>query len=40
MQVLNERYAEEHMVGILAFLEMDAKVADTQKISKLVQAAS
>ena len=38
MQVLNERYAEEHMVGILAFLEMDAKVADTQKISKLVCA--
>ena len=36
MQVLNERYAEEHMTGILAFLEMDAKVADTQKISKLV----
>lgn len=36
MQVLNERYAEEHMTGILAFLEMDSKVADTQKISKLV----
>lgn len=40
MQVLNERYAEEHMTGILAFLEMDAKVADTQKISKLVMANS
>lgn len=39
MQVLNERYAEEHMTGILAFLEMDSKVADTQKISKLVCAA-
>ena len=38
MQVLQERYAEEHMLGILAFLEMDAKVADTQKISKLVCA--
>ena len=38
MQILNERYAEEHMIGILAFLEMDAKVADTQKISKLVCA--
>ena len=36
MQVLNERYAEEHMVGILAFVEMDSKVADAQKISKLV----
>ena len=38
MQVLRERYAEEHMIGILAFLEMDSKVADTQKISKLVCA--
>lgn len=40
MQVLNERYAEEHMLGILAFLEMDSKVADTQKISQLVCAGS
>lgn len=38
MRLLEERYAEEHMLGILAFLEMDAKVADTQKISKLVCA--
>ena len=38
MQVLNERYAEEHLTGILAFIEWDAKVADTQKISKLVMA--
>ena len=36
MQVLTERYAEEHLLGILAFVEWDAKVADTQKISKLV----
>lgn len=35
MQVLNERYAEEHMTGVLAFVEMDSKVADAQKISKL-----
>lgn len=40
MQILRERYAEEHMIGILAFLEMDSKVADTQKISKLVCAGS
>ena len=40
MQVLNERYAEEHMTGILAFVEMDSKVADTQKISKLVMSGS
>ena len=38
MQILRERYAVEHMTGILAFMEFDAKVADTQKISKLVVA--
>ena len=36
MQVLNERYAEEHMTGILAFIEFDADVQDTQKLAKLV----
>lgn len=36
MQVLRERYAVEHQTGILAFMEWDAKVADTQKISALV----
>lgn len=35
MQVLNERYAEEHMTGILAFIEFDSKVQDTQKLAKL-----
>lgn len=39
MQVLQERYAEEHLLGILAFVEWDAKVADTQKLAKLVMAA-
>lgn len=36
MMVLRERYAVEHQTGVLAFVELDAKVADTQKISKLV----
>ena len=40
MQVLQERYAEEHMLGILAFVEWDAKVADTQKLAKLVMASA
>ena len=35
MQVLNEKYAEEHMTGILAFIEFDSKVQDTQKLAKL-----
>lgn len=40
MQVLQERYAEEHLLGILAFVEWDAKVADTQKLAKLVMKGS
>ena len=38
MQVLQEKYAEEHMTGILAFVELDAKVQDTQKLAKLTIA--
>ena len=38
MQVLNEKYAEEHMTGIVSFIEFDADVQDTQKIAKLVMA--
>lgn len=36
MQILNERYAEEHMTGVLGFVEADGKVADDQKLAKLV----
>ncbi len=38
MQVLKEKYAEQHMDGILAFVEFDAKVQDTQKLAKLTIA--
>lgn len=38
MQVLTEKYAEEHMTGILAFVELDSKVQDTQKLAKLTIA--
>lgn len=38
MQVLKEKYAEQHMDGILAFVEFDAKVQDTQKLAKLKMA--
>lgn len=38
MQVLHEKYAEEHMTGILAFVELDSKVQDTQKLAKLTIA--
>lgn len=36
IQVLSEKYAEQHAIGILAFVGCDAKVQDTQKIAKLV----
>jgi len=39
IQVLLEKYAEQHQTGILAFVEFDAKVENTQKLSKLVMKA-
>lgn len=38
IEVLREKYATQHAIGIVAWLEMDAKVADTQKIAKLTMA--
>lgn len=40
IQVLNEKYADQHVVGILGFLEMDSKVENQQKIGVLVQKAA
>jgi HK97 family phage major capsid protein len=40
IQVLREKYADEHAVGVLAFVEMDSKVENAQKIAKLVMAAA
>ena len=39
IQVLNEKYAEQHAVGVLAFVGCDAKVQNTQKIAKLTMKA-
>ena len=39
IQVLNEKYAEQHATGILAFVGLDAKVQDTQKLAKLTMGA-
>lgn len=36
IQVLREKYAEEHAVGVLGFVEMDSKVENAQKLTKLV----
>ncbi len=35
IQILKEKYAEQHAIGVLAFVGCDAKVQDTQKIAKL-----
>ena len=35
VQVLKEKYAEQHATGVLAFVGCDAKVQDTQKIAKM-----
>ncbi len=38
IEVLREKYADQHAVGIVAWMEFDAKVEDAQKVSKLVCA--
>lgn len=38
LKVLRERFATQHAIGIVAWLEMDAKVENEQKISKLTMA--
>ena len=35
VQVLKERYAEEHVVGVIAWTEIDSKIVEEQKIAKL-----
>lgn len=38
IEVLRELYAAEHAVGVIGWLEFDAKVADEQQLAKLVMA--
>ncbi|MCX7771767.1 MAG: phage major capsid protein [Clostridia bacterium] len=40
IQVLREKYADEHAIGVLGFVEFDAKVENAQKIAMLVMKAS
>ena len=40
IQVLREKYATQHAVGVVAWMEVDAKVENAQKLAKLVQKAS
>lgn len=38
IQVLHEKYADQHAVGVVGWLEFDSKVEDAQKIARLVMA--
>lgn len=37
--ILREKYAEQHAIGVLGFVEVDAKVENAQKIAKLTMHA-
>ena len=39
IEVLRETKARQHMLEVIGFVELDAKVQDTQKIAKLVMHA-
>ena len=36
VQVLREKFADEHAVGVIGWFEFDSKVQDAQQIAKLV----
>lgn len=38
IQVLREKYATQHAIGVVGWLEFDSKVQDAQQIAKLVMA--
>lgn len=40
IEVLREKYATQHAVGVVAWMEIDTKVEDAQKLAKLTMAAS
>lgn len=40
VEVLREKYATQHAVGVVAWVEMDSKVANPQKLAVLVMSAS
>lgn len=40
IEVLREKYATQHAIGVVGWMEIDSKVENAQKIAKLVMAAS
>ena len=39
MQMLMEKYADEHAIGVVTWFEVDTKVIETQKVAVLEMAA-
>lgn len=39
VEVMREKYLEQHAIGVVGFVEMDSKIEDAQKIAKLVMKA-
>ncbi len=40
LEILREKYSDQHLIGVNAWLELDAKVQDEQRLAKLVMHAS
>jgi HK97 family phage major capsid protein len=40
IEVLREKFATQHAIGVVGWIEIDSKVENAQKIAKLVMAAS
>ena len=40
IDVLREKYADEHAVGVIGWFEFDGKVADQQRLAKLTMASA
>lgn len=40
IEVLREKYATQHAIGIVGWLEVDAKIQEQQKVAKLVMASA
>lgn len=40
IQVLREKYAEQHALGVISWFEFDSKITDEQKLAVLVQKAA
>lgn len=36
LQILREKYATQHAIGVVGWMELDSKVENAQKLSKLV----